>query len=129
MKYKTAFRLAIRAVGVIVFMYNLPWFLQSAVAILVDVAMNASGGYGGNISWPYALGSLFGQGIGLLTGLYLFFGGKWIINRVIPSNRPYCAECGYELSHLPADYRCPECGTPYGHPVDSPLVEPPPPTA
>jgi hypothetical protein len=44
-------------------------------------------------------------------GFYLFFGRKWIVNLAIPSNRPYCAECGYDLSQT-RSLRCPECGTP-----------------
>jgi uncharacterized paraquat-inducible protein A len=46
----------------------------------------------------------------LIAGLYLFFGGKWIVNKAIPSNRPYCHECGYELTHARSNV-CPECGT------------------
>jgi hypothetical protein len=67
---------------------------------------------------------LYGGGSGgilsLLIGLYLFFGGKWIVNRAIPGNRPYCQECGYELTRTQSD-RCPECGTSF-HPED---VQPP----
>ena len=43
-------------------------------------------------------------------GLYLFFDGKWIVDKAIPSNRLYCHECGYELSAA-ASSPCPECGT------------------
>jgi hypothetical protein len=45
----------------------------------------------------------------LALGLYLFFGGEWIVNRAIPSNRPYCPECGYDLSRSRREH-CPECG-------------------
>jgi hypothetical protein len=28
-------------------------------------------------------------------------------------SEPFCIYCGYNLSNLPDDYRCPECGRPY----------------
>jgi rubrerythrin len=48
--------------------------------------------------------------IEMIAGAYLFFGGKWVADKAIPSNRPYCHECGYELTGNVSD-RCPECGT------------------
>ena len=47
--------------------------------------------------------------IGIL-GLYLFLGGRWIVDKSIPSNRRYCHECGYDLTHTDSNC-CPECGT------------------
>jgi hypothetical protein len=55
-------------------------------------------------------------------GLYLFFGGKWIANKAIPGNRPYCHECGYDLTQNSSGI-CPECGTP----TPSSLAPPPSP--
>jgi hypothetical protein len=58
----------------------------------------------------------------LLLGLYLFFGAKWIVNKAIPSNRPYCPECGYDLSKSRGDV-CPECGVALPRtapPIDTP---------
>ena len=47
----------------------------------------------------------------IIAGVYLFFGGRWIADKAIPGNRPYCYECGYDLSNYVGE-RCPECGTP-----------------
>ncbi len=47
-------------------------------------------------------------------GAYLFFGGKWIVDQAIPGNRPYCHECGYDLTNA-AGSVCAECGTPFKH--------------
>ncbi len=62
---------------------------------------------------------MFGvHGIGYLIqfvlGLYLLFSGEALVNLCIPSNRPYCPECGYELSESSQE-RCPECGVNLTH--------------
>jgi hypothetical protein len=40
-------------------------------------------------------------------------------SRTIIRNRaePFCIHCGYDLSTLPDNYICPECGEPYSHKV------------
>lgn len=48
-----------------------------------------------------------------LVGLYLLFGARALVNGLEPSNCPHCDACGYELTGLPPDGACPECGTPY----------------
>jgi hypothetical protein len=45
----------------------------------------------------------------LLAGLYLVFGGEWIVRRLVPNHRTFCEHCGYRLSGT-AHERCPECG-------------------
>lgn len=47
-------------------------------------------------------------------GLYLLLGGRLIVDWCIPSNRPYCSECGYDLSNSMSD-RCAECGIDLTH--------------
>ena len=42
--------------------------------------------------------------------MYLFFRGGWISDLAFPGDRPYCQECGYDLTGN-ASGRCPECGT------------------
>ncbi|MCZ6811939.1 MAG: hypothetical protein ACE10B_03625 [Phycisphaerales bacterium] len=59
--------------------------------------------------WMVYLAPYSGSIVQLAIGVYLLFGGKWIVNVCIPSNRPYCPECGYDLSKA-ASANCPECG-------------------
>jgi hypothetical protein len=46
----------------------------------------------------------------LCGGLYLFFDGRRVVDWAVPGNRPYCPECGYDLTAASGDV-CPECGT------------------
>jgi hypothetical protein len=115
MKYKTLFRLALRLVGILLIAESLPWLVVGCAALALDVftggVFAASSGF---ISWQFQNAVI--HLLGGLTGLYLFFGGAWIVNRAIPSNRPYCPECGYEITGLPPEGLCPECGTAYRRP-------------
>jgi hypothetical protein len=118
MKHKTWFRLVIKAIGVLLVGLSVPNLISSIVAI-IDAVIGAQ-------SWtfytPYSTtgvspGDLvMGAVLQILPasaqtcfGLYLLLGGKWLVNKCIPSNRPYCPECGYDLSNASGD-KCPECG-------------------
>jgi hypothetical protein len=52
-----------------------------------------------------------------LLGLYLFFGGKWVVRRLLKGvnwpGRSTCHKCGYELAGIEGG-RCPECGVKRG---------------
>lgn len=113
MKYKTAFRLAIRLIGVLLFFMQLPGLITAAATIAGSLIEENSLTSGATFfSWPlmFYIPQLLGSLVGVACGLYLFFSGAWIVDRAIPSNRPYCAECGYELSGLTEESVCPECG-------------------
>ena len=122
MKHKTWFRLVIKAIGVLLIglsasplasaviwtvrtmLFGDPWTMYTA---------NSSVMTRGPISFAAILEQLINAIpplLQMLTGWYLLFGGKWIVNRCIPSNHPYCPECGYDLSHSPHASQCPECG-------------------
>lgn len=117
MRYKTAFRLAVKAIGVYLIVESLMGLL-TASAYLTSLSLSGTLGGGGGFDWYFQV-IQFVHPIGaLVLGLYLFFGGRWIVNLAIPSNRPYCHECGYELRGLPAEGECPECGVAYRVPAE-----------
>lgn len=58
--------------------------------------------------WWLSIEPIAAPVVQMVIGIYLFFGGAWVANRAFPSNRPYCAECGYDLRG--SAERCPECG-------------------
>lgn len=119
MKYKTLFRVLLKLIGI--------WFaLQGAMGVIHQSAIPIAGAisgirFGGDFVLHVSTIVSFAPQVGI--GLYLFFGGEWIVNLAIPNNRPYCQECGYDLSHAEKE-RCPECGTPFRLEDVNPAHEP-----
>jgi hypothetical protein len=108
MKYKTLARLALKLIGVFLIASAIPEVVNTAISF-VALWVDAGGGYPG---W-WLIASGLGFAAKVAVGLYLLFGGRWLVDRLIPSNRPYCHECAYELTGLPPEGVCPECGTAY----------------
>ncbi len=112
MKHKTWFRLVIKAIGVLLIGLSLREMSMLAFWVVVwlfDESQTSLRGMSPQYSFAnvaYALPDL----AVFAFGMYLFFGGAWIVNKCIPSNKPYCAECGYDLSQSTGE-RCAECGT------------------
>jgi hypothetical protein len=114
MKYKTAFRLGLKLIGLFLFTQHFGWMAYSLIALAYAVTF-------GDVLISqtfdsYEARSLISPAIVCAIGAYLFFRGEWIVGLAIPSNRPYCHDCGYELTGLPASGSCPECGTAYVRP-------------
>jgi hypothetical protein len=110
MKYKTLFRLALKAIGVLIFVEAIS-ALTYAIPSLVLTVFDTSGSavFLGGMSRTIYL-SIINPLLKAAIGVYLFFRGEWIVNLAIPGNRPYCPECAYDLSGA-VEPRCPECGT------------------
>lgn len=104
MKYKTLFRVLLKFMAVWVFIEGLGTFTYAVINTIQYL-------YAGDAAFYFFhLDGLTWGMAQILIALYFFFGGKWVIDMAIPGNRPYCHECGYDLSHSPGT-DCPECGT------------------
>ena len=115
MKHKTWFRLLLKAIGVFMVLNSIPSVLSQVAGIVINIVSSVSapqpglGGGGFWVQWTWWLPQLFWWAAQIGIGCYLFFGGRWIVDRAIPSNRPYCPDCGYDLSRNTTAH-CPECG-------------------
>lgn len=111
MKHKTWFRLALKLIGVLLIGLSIP---DAWSVIYYTIRTSVEQGGFGNMTpgfsplfdmWIPVIGVL----LQLVFGLYLFFAGQRIVDIVIPSNRPYCPNCGYDLSKSGGEH-CTECG-------------------
>lgn len=112
MKYKTLTRLAVRLIGLWFLIQGAASLPQGLFPLLLSLATVG-------VPWRELMFFLVegaSSVVQLAAGAFLFRGGSSVVDYLIPSNRPYCHECGYELT-LPASKHCPECGTEHGRPV------------
>ena len=116
MKHKTWFRLLLKIIGIFLLATAIPSLLN-AVTGVVGMTMGSGRQYWSvgtgfdlwNMLYVACMQGLIGNILQCVIGIYLLLGGKFLTDLCIPSNRPYCPDCGYELSGLAGD-QCPECG-------------------
>lgn len=108
MKHKTFFRIALKLMGVFFLVGGLHTLITHLGQLVGAMTLRA---LPSGQAWYFAM-AVLGPLVQLGLGIYLFFGGKWIVDLAIPSNRPYCHECGYDLTGAAGNI-CNECGTPF----------------
>lgn len=115
-KHKTWFRLVLKAIGVLLLALGLPDLIQAGT-LVVGYAYSGGYGFGGFgpltdldvLLMTISSSNLITALVKTLIGIYLLLYGGLLLNLCIPSNRPYCPECGYELRGS-VGVKCPECG-------------------
>ncbi|MEO0588492.1 MAG: zinc ribbon domain-containing protein [Planctomycetota bacterium] len=113
MKYKTLFRLGVKLLGLGLIGFAIPGLSQTAVQITWMVS-GQFGNFGlssmGWMDWFQFSTGLIPTGLQVAAGVWLFKRPDWVTHLAIPSNRPYCPNCGYDLSGRQGVRHCPECG-------------------
>ena len=104
MRYKTLFRILSKLLGVYFFVTGLGQFVM-ALAVLMQLPQRAAPP--GTIT-RLAL-NLVAPAILMVCGVYLIFWGRRLVDLAVPGNRPYCPECGYDLTGFSGNV-CTECG-------------------
>jgi hypothetical protein len=110
MKYKTLFRIICKAMGVFFIVSGITGLIGGAGSTIVMYIQLASLSARDSDTRLWSLLSAAGPLFELTAGIYLFFGGRRLADLAVPGNRPYCHECGYDLTSASSSV-CPECGT------------------
>lgn len=117
MKHKTWLRLVLKCIGILLIGMGLPEAIRQMGVLVQLYRMHAAAANTGAMPAFFGPnGPGLGYTVNMLAGFlqvamgsYLALGGKWVVNRLVPSNRPYCPDCGYPLVGVQGG-ACPECG-------------------
>jgi hypothetical protein len=110
MSPRTAFRLALRLIGVFSIVQSIRGVFE------LSGWMSSLLLQGSFPDVPSYLGALLGLALQIAIAVHLFFGPEWLVNLAYPRGR-LCTECGYLLKGLPDAGNCPECGQAYQAPA------------
>jgi hypothetical protein len=107
MKYKTLIRLLVKLIGIFLLISGAANLVGGILFLLITLSEYPSFGGPSLISYPLAwtVTSL----LTVIASFILLFASNWLADKLIPSNRPYCPNCGYELTGS-LGTRCAECG-------------------
>lgn len=105
MRYKTLTRLLIKLMGLYFIVQGVVYLINVVSGMIIRLLGNGGLDDFSNFELAYLISMLSMAG----AGLFLLLASNWITDKLIPSNRPYCPNCGYELTGNTRP-NCPECG-------------------
>lgn len=91
------------------------WLIVPAIGCIALILFSWMSGWNGPFPMPRNPGTVAVEAkVGLFAGALALSCVLYVTRRAVRArSEPFCIFCGYNLSNLPDDYRCPECGRPY----------------
>ncbi len=110
MTQRAMFRVLMKILGVYFLVVGAYDLLRDASQIFSQWALYTRQGFGPGLVSSTSILRVIVSGIELGAGLYLFVGGRFVVDCAFPLAENRCHECGYDLSGH-ASSICPECAT------------------